>query len=30
MLGIPQPSRNQERAFTWESASHTCAYRKVK
>ena len=29
ILGIPQPNRNQERAFTWESASHTCAYRKI-
>jgi hypothetical protein len=28
MLGIPQPDRNLNRAFTWESANHTLCIKK--
>ena len=31
MLGIPLPDRNQNRAFTWESANHTlCIQKKLE
>ena len=31
MLGIPLPDRNQDRAFTWESTSHTlCIQKKLE